>query len=212
MVVAGVCFAQESADDTTRSTAPQPANDAAAGAAPVDPNAPPPRKPFFKRWISPEAVAATLPGAVIQQFHDWPEEWGRNRYGFEKRVASLYAQFAIGVAIEDGVKAIHYEDTRYRRRGHGNFFARTGYAIEHTVLARKTDGRLTMAYSMPANAYGSWAIATLWSPHEFRTVGSIFEWGSAGVGVSVGTNLLREFWPDIQGAFKKKSTAGTPGR
>ena len=191
----GMCRAQEEAapPDTT----------ASAESPSIDANAPPPRKAFIKRLISVEAVTATLPGAVIQQFHDWPVEWGKQRQGFEKRAASLYGQFAIGLAIEEGVRAIHHEDTRYRRRGYGNFFRRTAYVVVHTVLARTDDGHLTMAYSMPANAYGSWAIATLWSPREFRNPGSIFEWGSAGVGVSAGTNLAKEFWPDLKHLFHK---------
>ena len=172
--------------------------------AATDPNAPPPKRPLLKRLVSVEAVTATLPAAIVQQFHDWPVEWGKRRDGFEKRTASLYGQFVVGVLIEDGVKAIHYEDTHYRRRGHGNFFGRTAYVVEHTVLARKRDGHLTMAWSVPANAYGSWAIATLWSPRELRTAGSIFEWGSAGLGGMAGTNLLKEFWPDIKGVFHKK--------
>lgn len=177
-----------------------------ASETPVAPaNAPPASKPILKRLFSVNAVTATLPAAVIQQLHDWPEEWGSHGRGFEKRTASLYGQFVLGVLIEDGVKAIHYEDTHYRRRGHGNVFGRTAYVIVHTVLARKQDGHLTMAWSLPANAYGSWAIATRWSPRELRTPGSIFEWGSAGVGVSAGTNLLREYWPDFKGIFKKKT-------
>ena len=151
-----------------------------------------------------QAVTATIPGAIVQQFHDWPEEWGKHRDGFEKRVGSLYAQFVIGVAIEDTVKAIHHEDTTYRRLGQGNFFRRTAHVITDTVTARKPDGSRTMALSLPANAYGSWAIATLWSPREFRNAESIFEWGSAGLGVSAGTNLAREFWPDIKSIFRKK--------
>ena len=161
------------------------------------------RKPWFKRAFSVEAVTATIPGAVVQQFHDWPEEWGKRRDGFEKRVASLYGQFVIGVAIEDTVKALHHEDTTYRRLGHGNFFRRTAHVVTGTVVARKPDGSRTIALSVPANAYGSWAIATLWSPREFRNAGSIFEWGSAGMGTMAGTNLLREFWPDLKAIFKK---------
>ena len=151
-----------------------------------------------------EALTSTVPGAILQQVHDWPDEWGKKRLGFEKRVGSLYGQFVIGVLIEDGVKAIHGEDTRYRRLGQGNFFKRTGHVITDTVTARKPDGSRTVALSMPANAYGSWAIATLWSPREYRTAESIFEWGTAGMGVSAGTNLLREFWPDLKGIFHKK--------
>jgi hypothetical protein len=164
----------------------------------------PPHKPILKRLFSMEALTSTIPGAILQQVHDWPDEWGRKRLGFEKRVGSLYAQFVAGVLIEDGVKAIHHEDTRYRRLGRGNFFKRTAHVITDTVTARKLDGSRTAALSMPANAYGSWALATLWSPREYRNAESIFEWGTAGVGVSAGTNLVREFWPDLKGIFCKK--------
>lgn len=198
-----MCRAQD--EPATPSAQPQkPAANAPAGYSPA------PKKPLLKRLISVEAVTSTLPGAIIQQVHDWPAQWGRDRLGFEKRVGSLYGQFVVGVLIEDGVKAIHHEDTRYRPRGYGSFFARTGYVIVHTVLARNDQGNLTMAYSMPANAYGSWAIATLWSPREFRNAESIFEWGTAGVGVVAGTNLLREFWPDIKGVFRKKKGSDSP--
>jgi hypothetical protein len=174
--------------------------DAAATAAPSTA----PHKPLLKRLFSMQALTSTIPGAILQQVHDWPDEWGRKRLGFEKRLGSLYGQFVVGVLIEDGVKAIHREDTRYCRLGQGNFFKRMGHVITDTVTARRADGSRTVALSMPANAYGSWAIATFWSPREFRNAGSIFEWGTAGVGVSAGTNLMREFWPDLKGVFRKK--------
>ena len=194
------CRAQDSG--TTAASEPKPAAEAAQPNPAA--NGPSVHKPFFKRWFSLEALGATVPGAVLQQVHDWPDEWGKKRLGFEKRVGSLYAQFAVGVLIEDGVKAIHPEDTRYRRLGKGNFFKRTGYVIAGTVAARTPDGGRTVAWSLPANAYGSWAIATLWSPREYRTAGSILEWGTAGMGVTAGTNMFREFWPDIKSVFHKK--------
>jgi hypothetical protein len=193
LALAVVCRAQDVAPEAKTA-------DATATAAPSTPL----HKPILKRLFSMEALTATIPGAILQQVHDWPDEWGRKRLGFEKRLGSLYAQFVVGVLIEDGVKAIHHEDTRYRRLGQGNFFKRTGHVITDTVTARKVDGSRTVALSMPANAYGSWAIATLWSPREFRNAESIFEWGTAGVGVSAGTNLAREFWPDLKGIFRKK--------
>jgi hypothetical protein len=165
------------------------------------------RQSFLKRMFSLQALTATVPGAVLQQMHDWPEEWGRRRTGFEKRAASLYGQFVIGAAIEEGVKALHQEDTAYRRLGRGNFITRTAHVITDTVTARKPDGHRTMSYSLPANAYGSWAIATLWSPREFRTAGSIFEWGSAGMGTAAGSNFAREFWPDLKAVFRRKKPA-----
>lgn len=188
-----VCRAQDRAPDA------KPAAAAAKAAPSIEPH-----KSVLKRLFSVAALTSTLPGAILQQVHDWPDEWGKKRLGFEKRVGSLYAQFVIGVLIEDGVKAIHREDTRYRRLGQGNFFKRMGHVVTDTVTARQPDDSRTVALSMPANAYGSWAIATLWSPREYRTAESIFEWGTAGMGVSAGTNLVREFWPDLKGIFHKK--------
>ena len=193
LAAAVVCHAQDRAPEA------KPA-DTAAKATPSTP----PHKPILQRLFSLQAVTATVPGAILQQVHDWPGDWGRKRLGFEKRLGSLYGQFVVGVLIEDAVKAIHPEDTRYRRLGQGNFFKRTAHVVTDTVTARKFDGSRTVALSMPANAYGSWAIATLWSPREFRHAESIFEWGTAGVGVSAGTNLMKEFWPDLKGVFHKK--------
>jgi len=208
------CRAQEPAASVAASEQPK-AEVVTVDPALTDVDAAAHKKSFLKKMFSIQAVTATFPGAILQQFHDWPEEWGKQRAGFEKRAASLYGQFVIGVAIEDTVKAIHHEDTTYHRLGHGNIFHRTAHIITDTVTARKPDGSRTIAYSLPANAYGSWAIATLWSPREFRNPTSIFEWGSAGMGVSAGTNLAREFWPDIKSIFHKKkkpaqSTAAAP--
>ncbi len=119
----------------------------------------------------------------------------------EKRAASLYGQFVIGDVIERGVKAVHKENTHYLRRGEGNFFSRMEHAIVFTVTARRPDGGYTPAYSTLANDYGSWAIATLWSPRSLRNPASIFEWGTGNVGVRAGGNFLREFWPDVKTIF-----------
>lgn len=189
---------------------PSDAPPAAAQPAPVQPA--PVQPPYrnqrrfadsVKRLFSVEAVTSTLPGAALQQLHDWPGEWGRHGSGFAKRVGSLYGQFVIGVAIEDSVKALHHEDTHFTRLGQGNVFRRTAHVVTGTVVAHKPDGSRTPAWSLPASAYGSWAIATLWSPREYRTAASIAEWGTAGMGVTCGLNFFREYWPDLRSLFKK---------
>jgi hypothetical protein len=158
----------------------------------------------IRRLFSVQAVTSTLPAAALEQIHDWPDEWGRHGSGFAKRVGSLYAQFVIGVAIEDSVKALDHENTHFTRLGQGNFFRRTAHVVTSTVLAHKPDGSRMFAWSLPANAYGSWAIATLWSPREYRNAASIAEWGTAGMGATAGLNLFREFWPDLKSVFRHK--------
>jgi len=115
----------------------------------------------------------------------------------------MYGQFAIGSLIEDGIKQIHFEDTRYVRLGKGNFFRRTGHAVADTFSAGDGRGGRTMAFSTLGNAYGSWAIATLWSPRELRTPASVARWGTAGMGTVVSSNVIREFWPDLKRAFHR---------
>jgi hypothetical protein len=58
--------------------------DATAKAAPSIP----PHKPILERLFSMQALTATVPGAILQQVHDWPGEWGKKRLGFEKRASA----------------------------------------------------------------------------------------------------------------------------
>jgi len=203
------CRAQEQAAAATADVSP-PVAATAPAAAPAQPDFSiqvHSFRTFVKRLYSVRALTSTLPAALVEQVHDWPDQWGKDRLGFEKRIASLYGQFVIGVGLEETVKAIHYEDTRYRRLGHGNFFRRTAHVITDTVTARRQDGSRTPAWSLAANAYGSWGIATLWSPREYRTAASIAEWGSSGMGTFAVSNLAREYWPDIKGVFHRKKAS-----
>jgi hypothetical protein len=159
---------------------------------------------FFGDLVSPKALLATAPGTILDQIHPFPAEWGEGTRAVEKRAGSLYAQFVIGDFLERSVCAIDHESTRFTRRGSGGFFPRFAHVVVDTVVARKPDGSRLPAYSMLANDYGSWAIATLWEPPRLRTAGSIFEWGTGNVGVRAGGNLIREFWPDVKGLFRKK--------
>jgi hypothetical protein len=169
-----------------------------AVSAPVDP----PDHGFWKDLISPRALLATAPGTILDQLHEFPKEWGEGVPAAEKRAASLYGQFVIGDLIERGVRELHKENTHYRRLGQGNFLLRFEHAVAFTVVARTPTG-FSPAYSTLANDYGSWAIATLWSPHSLRNPASIFEWGTGNVGVRAGGNFLKEFWPDLKSIFKK---------
>lgn len=162
----------------------------------------PPGRGFWNDLISPRALLATAPGTLLDQIHEFPKEWGEGVPGAGKRAASLYGQFVVGDLLERGVKAVHKENTHYRRLGAGNFFSRMEHAIVFTVVARVANG-YSPAYSTLANDYGSWAIATLWIPRSLRNPASIFEWGSGNVGVRAGGNFLREFWPDVKSIFGK---------
>jgi len=167
---------------------------------------------FLKKLFGLQAFYETVPGAISDHVRNFPEQWGRGGSGFGKRLASQYGQFVSSELIEAGVQAIHKEDPRYFRLGHGSIARRTGHALATSFWVNKPGGGHTFAYSLPAGVYGSWAIATRWSPSDLQTPGKFLEWGSVGMGIKVSANVFREFWPDIrQKVFKKKAPTSTTG-
>jgi len=159
---------------------------------------------FLKKLVGLQAFYETVPGAISDHVRNFPTQWGRGPDGFGKRVASQYGQFVLSELIEGGVQAIHHEDPRYFRLGHGGFVHRLKHSVVSTFWVPKPGGGHTFAYSVPAGVYGSWAIATRWSPPDLQTPFKIVQWGSVGMGVKVSANSFREFWPDIKKKVFKK--------
>lgn len=163
------------------------------------------QKVLLKKMFGLQAFYETVPGTISDHLRNFPEQWGRGGEGFGKRLASQYGQFVLSDLIEGTVQTIHKEDPRYFRLGSGGVRRRTIHAVATSFWVRKPGGGHTFAYSLPASVYGSWAIATRWSPPDLQTPGKIVLWGSVGMGIKVSANVFREYWPDIkQRVFKKK--------
>ena len=205
------------AQDNVAATAPAPENAAVEAPAKVDeateladPSVWPSWQTrellLLKKVFGPQAIVATAPAALADQFRTFPKEWGSewNWSGFGRRAASEYGQFVIYAGIESVVQALHKEDPRYFRLGKGNFFRRTAHVVTGTFVARKKDGGSTFALSLPAASYGSWAIASRWNPRSLHGPVSILEYGSTGVEMKASANFFREYWPDVKSLFRKK--------
>lgn len=198
------------------SDAPAPPSAASPGPAPADANRDPAtsltlaaptwkdrREVFFKRLFGPQAVLETIPGATFDTARGFPAQWPRTSGGFAKRVGSQYGQFLVGETIELGVSAIHHEDPRYFRMPSASFGRRLRHSLLSTVVVRDMDGSPTIGLARLANVYGSWAIATSWNPPQQRNVWKIAGNGTLGLGLKAGSNLLREFWPDVKNRFRR---------
>jgi hypothetical protein len=153
---------------------------------------------FLKKLVSPQAVLETIPGTLFDQARNFPEDWGRGPDGFGKRFASQYGQFVISELIVSGVSALHHEDPRYFPSTDKGAWKRARHAIASTFVCRNVSGGNTVALSVPAGVFGAWAIATRWSPPDVQGGGSILKWGSFGMLMKVGGNVLHEFWPDVK--------------
>lgn len=174
----------------------------APAAAPGAPTWADRRRVFLKRLFGPQAILETILGAAFDTARGFPAQWPRAGTGFAKRVGSQYEQFLAGETIELGVSVLHHEDPRYFRMSDATFGRRLGHALAATVVVRGADGSRTIGLARLANVYGSWEIASSWNPPQQRNVWKIAGNGTLGLGLKAGSNLFREFWPDVKHRFR----------
>src|SRR5262249_5898847 len=124
---------------------------------------------LLKKMFGMQAFYETVPGTVFDEVRNFPNDWGRTLGGAGRRFGSQHGQLFLSELIETGVQAVHREDPRYFRLGEGGVWHRTKYALVSGFWVRKPGGGHTFAYSLPAGVYGSWAVATRWSPSSVQS-------------------------------------------
>ena len=152
---------------------------------------------YAKTLFSVEAIARSAVGAGLQQWTNTPPEWGQGADGYAKRFANSFGEHLIRQTITYGVSSALDEDNRYFRSERTGIAPRTMYAVESTVLARRSDGTRKLSYSRITGLVATAFISRLWQPQSTRgpshAVGSL---GTA-VGTEIGFNIVREFVPDL---------------
>jgi len=149
----------------------------------------------LNRSVDPMEFLRIALGAGLDQWRDYPSEWGQGWDAFGVRMASGFGQHLIKEQIEFGVWAIDHEDPRHRRSGLHGIWPRTRYAIIHTFVARRDGGGQMPAYSRFIGDYGAGFISREWYPTRFHNVVQGIDAGNVSLGIDVGMNVLREFMP-----------------
>jgi hypothetical protein len=65
------------------------------------------------------------------------------------------------------------------------------------------------AYSIVAADLGTPYLVRRWQPQEFETA-SALQAGTLNLGINIGTNILKEFWPDLRNALPSWFTRNNP--
>lgn len=151
---------------------------------------------YMTGTFGPKSVAESAAGAAINTLRDAPHQWGQSAGGYGTRLGSGMAQHAIRGTLQFGLSSALHEDNRYFRSHGTGFWQRTKYAMASSFLARKDNGNRRFSYSRVGSAAGSSFISRAWMPTTVAGSGA----ATLGVtiGIDVGTNMLREFWPDIK--------------
>jgi hypothetical protein len=154
----------------------------------------------LQRTFDPAEIMRLTLSAGLDQWRNYPSEWGQGWDAFGVRVASALGQQLVRQQLRFAVGAIDHEDPRHERSGLTGVWPRTRFAIVHTFISRSDSGKNMPAYSRFIGDYGAGFISREWYPDRFHTVGQGLEAGTISLGTDVGMNILREFWPHRKGS------------
>jgi hypothetical protein len=146
-------------------------------------------------WKGP--LIKTTFSALFNEARNSPHEWERGADGFGKRVASSFGQRAIKATVELGVSYWTHENLHYKRMGQGGFWPRVKHAAVSTYWVERDNGvgGQTLAVGRITGAFAAGMISRAWMPSRVATFGAGMESFGGTIGLDVGLNLFKEFWP-----------------
>jgi hypothetical protein len=152
---------------------------------------------YWKSFINPVWYLRGATSAALDLRKDKPEEWEQGASGYGKRFANIMGQYVIQRTVTFGVSSLLHEDNRYFGSGKKGFWARTGYALSSSVLARHDDGKRYPSASLIGGYAAGAFVSRAWQPPSTGSAGD----GAVSFGISMGYNVLscevKEFLPDM---------------
>ncbi len=176
----------------------------------------PPTKPFVPlrpqqkvtRWVhttySPYTFLSTaLSAGISQAADDWPT-YGQGMEGYGKRYGATLADTEAGGFFKVFLlPTLLHQDPRYFRSGFERTPARAGYAVTRVLITRKDDGSNTFNTSEVLGTLFVKSLSNAYYPRRDRGFGDTMSRTASALLSDAGSNMLREFWPDIRRVFRK---------
>ncbi len=144
--------------------------------------------------------------AGLGQLTDQDPGFGQGVKGFAHRLATNYADQAIGNMFTEGVfPSLLHEDPRYFRRGTGAKWGRAGYALSRVMVTETDSGHKRFNYSEWVGNASAVAISNLYYPDNRNATDNVLKLLEQ-VGTDAASQVLKEFWPDIKQKFFHKGS------
>jgi len=157
---------------------------------------------YLKATYGPGPLLNMAASAGLNQWRDFPTEWGQGTEGYGRRFASRVGQRTVNNSIRFGVGAALREDPRYFPSERKGFLPRMGHALASTFVARTDSGGRRFAVSRFAGTFGSAFISNTWYPAGVDDTNHALGRAAISVAVDAGMNVVREFWPDVKRVFR----------
>jgi hypothetical protein len=140
--------------------------------------------------------------------------FGQGGTGYARYFAASYADWAIGNFMTEALyPTVLYQDPRYFRRSVGTGWSRLRYAVGQIFTTHTDEGRRQFNYSEIAGNSTSAALSTAYYPNSRDAQSAATKLG-VQLGADMASNILKEFWPDLNRKFGRKhrvtKTGGEP--
>ena len=133
------------------------------------------------------------------------KSFGQGSAGFARYFGSSYGDLLIGNYMSEAVyPSILHQDPRYFRRGTGSGRSRFAYAVSRIFWTQRDSGTTQFNYSEWVGNSTAVAISNAYYPDQ-RTAGGAISKLAMQIGLDAVGNVLKEFWPDLQRKFTKRS-------
>jgi len=145
--------------------------------------------------------AVTGVWALIYQAENQNPGFGQGLKGYGKRYAASYSDLSIGDLMSEGfLPIILHEDPRYFREGDGGTLSRIGGALRQIIIGRRDSGKWGLNEAEIFGGAITVGISNLYYTDTRNTSANVQRFGFQ-LGNDAISNVLKEFWPDIQRRF-----------
>ncbi len=134
--------------------------------------------------------------------------FGQGVTGYARYLGTSYADFVIGDMMTEAIyPVVLHQDPRYFRRGTGSTWARLGSAASQIFWTHTDSDHTQFNFSEVIGNSTAVAISTAYYPDNRTATNAVSKLG-VQLGVDMASNILKEFWPDINRKFSREHRPG----
>ncbi len=160
---------------------------------------------FTRQLYSPYTFVSAGMNATYAQMTGDPYEYGGGMEGWGKRFgASLAGTESSRFFSKYLFPVVFHQDPRYFPAKPNTPFVRRGwYAVTRVLITRGDSGRSQFNYSEVLGDLFTVSLGNAYYPERERGLGDTFSRFGGTLLSNAGSNLTREFWPDIKRLFRR---------
>lgn len=149
-------------------------------------------------------VALSALFAGQSQLSNANRPFGQGVAGYSKYFGASYGDFVIGDYMTEAIfPTVLHQDPRYFRRGTGSGWSRLRYAAGQIFWTRRDSGGTQFNFSEVIGNSTAAAISTAYYADNRNAASAASNLGIQ-IGVDTASNILKEFWPDLERKFSRK--------